>query len=257
MVDEHSQNFFGQKTGLILSSNAKNDPYVFIRCLRKKKNGKWENFSESKVVKISLLELVSIYDVVDHKRKLWNTFHQFNDIKTPISFAWDEYDDDLLWINIDNYSRPLNYPQTELLRRILHHLIDEKIEFSTIREEYNENRQKQKSILRENKKKSKKVNSTYGSSVHEQKQDDFHVPTQDAKHSYPNNKSRSNDESSKLTAKIKIGRQKALLLILKDGKEIWVPKSTILSPYNEDDKSYQEFTVKNWILEKRNLISAT
>lgn len=256
MADQHSQNFFGQKTGLILDSDAKNKPHIFIRCLRKKKTGKWEKFDESKVVKLSLLELIAIYDVLDHKRKLWNTFHQFKEIKTPISFAWDEYDDDLLWINIDNYSRPLNYPQTELLRRILSHIIEEKIAYATVREDYSkadhhkEKRSKSPGDLeqRQNHYSSSYQGNQSSSKTHTKSKPDNNMET---------SASTGNGKFSNLTAKIKIGREKALLLVLEDGQEIWLPKSTIIGDYNEQAQSFQQFKVKNWILEKRNLISAS
>ena len=66
MGDTHSKSFFGQNTGLIVSSSSKTDPYFFIRCIKKKPGGSWEKPSsgEGKVVKCSLDEIVMILEVL-------------------------------------------------------------------------------------------------------------------------------------------------------------------------------------------------
>jgi len=131
IMDKHSQDFFGAKSGLIVSTDSKDSPYLFLRCIKKKKDDTWEKYPEGRVVKLSLLEIVAINDVLNKKRTIWSTFHSYKEEKTPISFTWDEKDSDLLWINVDEYSRPLNYPETELLRLLIGHILGEKIECAT------------------------------------------------------------------------------------------------------------------------------
>lgn len=133
MADSHNVPFFGQNTGMILSTPSKEDNFVFIKCIKKKNNCEWEKFNEGKTVKISLMELIAISDVLNKKdnRKMWSAFHSFNNVKTPISFKWDENDEGLLWIIIDGYTRAITYPETELMKKIIDHIMEEKICFAT------------------------------------------------------------------------------------------------------------------------------
>jgi len=48
MADTHSKSFFGQKTGIIVSSPAKNVPYIFLRCLNRKEDGRGKNHRKMK-----------------------------------------------------------------------------------------------------------------------------------------------------------------------------------------------------------------
>ncbi len=260
MTNSHTQNFFGQKTGLIFSTNKKEESFMFIRCLKKKKNGEWQKFNESKVVKISLLETISILDVLNGKRKIWNTFHSFNNTKTPISFAWDEYDSELLWINIDDYSRPLNYPETELLKRLIKHIVNEKIEFATIRKELRT--ENNGTAIREQPVKIENTNRNYRSekSIREPSSKNYKGYSTTPKNNKSNNvnikNNMSEDDFASLRGKIKMAREKAILLILDNQEEIWLPKSTIKGDYDLNTSDSQNFIVKKWILEKRNLASA-
>lgn len=256
MADQHNQNFFGQKTGLIVSSNLKEEPFIFIRCLKKKKDGEWQKFEESKVIKLSLLEIVAISDVLNGKRKIWNTFHSFNESKTPISFAWDEHDSDLLWVNIDEYSRPLNYPETELMKRLIDHILEEKICYSTIKSEKSTKEIDEKSNYSEEESKQnikdKKVEEKNKKPIN--KDSDFRKNT-----ITPTNNSLKESEEGFATirGKIKMVRDKAILIVMDSDEEIWLPKSTITNEFDEKNINTQNFLVKKWILEKRNSISAS
>ncbi|MHA1727173.1 MAG: hypothetical protein ACTSWY_00395 [Promethearchaeota archaeon] len=235
MGNNHNLSFFGQKTGMIFSTKSRNEMFLYIRCLKKKKSGDWENFNESKTVKLSLIEIISIADILNKKRKIWSTFHSFNNIKTPISLAWDEYDSDLLWINIDDYSRPLNYPENELLRRLINHIIDEKIKFATV--------WKEKELPKE---------MGGNSSLKNDIQNKNNFPTNKIKNQ-DHKKNYNQSESTTLQGKIKIEREKAVLVVLENGQEIWFPRSTIMNSYESQSKNFQKFNVKNWVLKKRNL----
>jgi hypothetical protein len=238
MVEKHTQNFFGQKTAIIVDSNRKDEPCIYVRCLKKKKDGEWQNFSESKVVKFSLLEMIAINDVLNGKRKTWNTFHAFNEVKTPISFAWDEHDFDLLWINIDDYSRPLNYPETELLRRLMDHLVEEKIASATCRNELPEktdceNGEKVKSI-ENNIKDVKNVPENPKIKIIESKTPVKELTTIESKNKNMN-----------------VNAEKAILVQMENNEEIWLPKSTILSSIDEKSEEIQNFTVKAFVFNKK------
>ena len=75
MTDKHNQSFFGQATGLTIQSGSKNDPYFFLKCIKKKNGGIWEKPSkgEGKTFKCSLEEMIMILQVL--KRKI-NSFVQ-------------------------------------------------------------------------------------------------------------------------------------------------------------------------------------
>lgn len=273
MANSHTQNFFGQKTGYIFSTNSKEETFIYIRCLKKKDNGEWEKFNESKTIKLSLLEIISLLDVLYKKRKIWNTFHSFNDIKTPISFTWDENDVDLLWINIDNYSRPLKYPETELLKRLIEHIVNEKIEYSTIIKEFKKDTKIEEQYIEQvdsNQIKDNQINKN-----HNYNNGDLKIQEkQNNKHNKQNNIDKKQDikpksenlrkhqknteylnkenkeEYKKIAGKIKINREKALLVVLDNNEEIWLPKSIIINNYDENN-NLQNFIVKKWIFEKR------
>jgi hypothetical protein len=256
-MDQHTQNFFGQKTGLMISTDAKENPYLFIRCIKKKANGDWEKYSESKNVKLSLLEIVSINDVLNKKRKLWSTFHSYNEIKTPISFTWDDHDPDLLWINIDEYSRPLNYPETELLRLLIIHILDEKIIFATVRKEIQDS---EKSFANDNGELKSNVTSEVSQKnvgvklkTFEQNQPKIEK-IEKIKSKNLKNKDEE-EETTNLQGKIKMNRDKAILITLDNNDELWLPKSTIMNSFKNDETIIQKFQVKKWILEKRTLAS--
>jgi len=69
------------------------------------------------------------------------------------------------------------------------------------------------------------------------------------------------EHTRKLPAKIKTESPKALLLLFFNGKEGWIPKSTIHSEYKNDEKSkgdnapQQSFVIDSWVLKKNNIIS--
>lgn len=249
MVDKHTQNFFGQKTAIIVDSNRKDEPCIFIRCLKKKKDGEWQNFSESKVTKFSLLEIIAINDVLSGKRKTWNTFHVFNEVKTPISFAWDEHDFDLLWINIDEYSRPLNYPETELFRRLMEHLVEEKVANATIKGEIPEKSEPEVvEKIKPVEAKPKVISDNLKPKTGESKTPVKEITRTDAKNANTNGNA---SETRSMVGKIKINREKAILVQMENNEEIWLPKSTILSSIDEKSEDMQNFTVKAFVFNKK------
>lgn len=132
MTDKHSQSFFGQKVGIIVKSNKKNDPFIYFQCIRKKENGVWEkpSLNEGKIVKLNMGEIIEMLFILSQKKREWSTIHTFNNITTRISIKEHETDQ-AFWINIGNYNRLLKSPQSELLKRLFEHMLQEKIEFAT------------------------------------------------------------------------------------------------------------------------------
>jgi hypothetical protein len=134
MVNKHTYSFFGQNIALIIKSNSKYDNFLFIKCIKRKSNGKWEKFTEreGKIIKCSLEEIMFILCVLNHQIPSWQNFHIYKDEKTVISLGWEENNNQILWFNIANYSKMLNFAEIEILKLLLIHIIKEKIIFSTI-----------------------------------------------------------------------------------------------------------------------------
>jgi hypothetical protein len=101
--------------------------------IKRKLNGEWEKPSknEGKRIKFSLEELITILQIAKHERKRWKTSHVYNDNETEILFNWEDNSDGHLWIFVDTYSKLLGSAEIELFSRLLTHILEEKIEFST------------------------------------------------------------------------------------------------------------------------------
>ena len=234
MVDRHSQSFFGQSSGMTFISTSKSASFIFIKSIKKKENGNWEkpSLGEGKTIKCNLDEIVMILEVLKGNRKSWSSYHSFNDNKTSISFKWDENSDDKIYINIGNYSKMLTFSQIVILRMLLNHLLKEKIIFSTVP-------------------KLKKYKSD------KQNVDESRESENNLKQELPvivEEKIDKNEDSvSEISGKIKGESQKALLINLDNGKDIWFPKSVIRSNYSPEDEAIQSFLIDDWVLKKNNI----
>ncbi len=234
MVDKHSQSFFGQSTGLTLLSSSKSDSFIFFKCIKKKPDGSWEkpSLGEGKTIKCNLDEIVMILDVLQRNSDSWSSFHNFNDVKTQISFKWEDGAKKKLLIYIGNYSKMLNFSQTEIFRLLLKHILEEKIEFSTI--------SKMPS--------GKTVVSGYKNKEQgNQKNNATALPV--VKESIENNET----DVSQINGVIEGETEKALLIQFNKDKEIWIPKSVIRSNYDSSNDISQNFIIDNWILKKNNI----
>ncbi|MFW9950163.1 MAG: hypothetical protein ACFFKA_08565 [Candidatus Thorarchaeota archaeon] len=234
MVNKHSQSFFGQSTGLTLVSSSKAEPFIFLKCIKKKADGSWEkpSLGEGKTIKCSLDEIVMMLEVLNKKQDAWSSYHNFNDIKTQISFKWEDDAKQKLLIYIGKYSKMLNYAQTEIFRLLLKHLIKEKIEFSTV-----SNLSPQKNPT-ESSKENRAINKVMKSTEH-----------LTVKESVENN----GNEVSNINGVIEGETEKALLIQFDNNKEVWIPKSVIRSDYNSVNEVAQNFIIDNWILKKNNI----
>ncbi len=234
MVDKHSQSFFGQSTGLTLLSSSKSDSFIFFKCIKKKPDGSWEkpSLGEGKTIKCNLDEIIMILEVLQRNSDSWSSFHNFNDVKTQISFKWEDGAKKKLLIYIGNYSKMLNFSQTEIFRLLLKHILDEKIEFATI--------SKMPSVK-------VGVNGPKNNEQRNQNDDGTALPV--VKESIENNE----NDVSQINGVIEGETEKALLIQFNNDKEIWIPKSVIRSNYDSSNDISQNFIIDNWILKKNNI----
>ena len=235
MVDRHSQSFFGQSTGLTLVSSSKTEPFIFFKCIKKKPDGSWEkpSLGEGKTIKCNLDEIVMILEVLKRNRDSWSSYHNFKDIKTQISFKWEDSAKQKLLIYIDKYSKMLNFAQTEIFRMLLKHIIKEKIEFAT--------------VLKMSLKKSP-VGGSKGKNEKNKVHESRKLPS--VKESVENN----DNDVRNINGVIEGETEKALLIQFENNKEIRIPKSVIRSNYNSNNDITQNFIIDDWILKKNNVI---
>ncbi len=245
MVDIHSVAFFGKNVGLKVSSSSRSTPDVYIQCIRKKRDGSWEkpSMKEGKNVKFNLRELIQMIDVLNGTKSKWTTVHKFGNNNTSITFAWDQNESDLLWVNIADYSRAFNYPDPELLRKLLEHLLDEKIEYGT---GFIPKTQTTPSTSNQNAQVQSQTSYAAPST-------NYDLPKQADYVNQPTKPSGDEGEYLKVTAKIKMDRLKALLLEFQDSTEKWFPKSTVEETYNASDNNFQTFSIQQWVLEKNGI----
>ena len=82
MTDTHSKSFFGQATGMIISSSSKTEDYIFVTCIKKKPDSSWEKptLKEGKTVRLSLEEIIMILRVLNRKAKNWISYHDYQGV---------------------------------------------------------------------------------------------------------------------------------------------------------------------------------
>ncbi|MFX1317225.1 MAG: hypothetical protein ACFE9T_15290 [Promethearchaeota archaeon] len=231
MTDTHNYSFFGQSTGLFLNSPFKSDPSVFITCIKKKHDGSWEKTSkgEGKKINLNLEEIVMILEVLKGKRESWNTYHEYQDEKTSIAIKWETEKRERIWINIGTYNKMLTYPQIVILRKLLKHILKEKIEFATIP-------------------KKMKNNVTI-------KSEEFFEEENEENNLFVVEQVNTDNETSKITGKIVRETEHALLIQYDGEEEIWTPKSIIRSQYLLNVKENQSFSIDTWFLKKNKIIN--
>ena len=241
MVDSHSKSFFGQNTGIIVSSFSSSVPFTFIHCFKKKPNGTWEKPSskEGKSIKFSLEEIVLILRVLNRQTLNWQTQHNYNDKTTSISFNWEDDEAEVLWINIGKYSKRLNLAQTEILKLLLSHFLQEKIIHSTLPKKIARNI-KTKNPLTLEVKETKEIGGNM---------DEYY----EANLSEPLNRGVILNEISDIEGSI-VGETDKAFLIKFDKIEEWIPKSAIKNRSITQKNISQKFKIDNWILIKLNLI---
>jgi hypothetical protein len=239
MTDTHSQSFFGQSTGLIIQSSSKSEPYIFLRSIKRKPGSIWEkpSLGEGKTIRCSLDEMVMILRVLQRKVDSWSSYHTYKDKNTPISFSWENNNEDKLWINIGNYSKLLGIAQIEIFKLLLKHILKEKIEFAT-----GSNKSHKKDSYSEGVQNSNNIQSEI-SNINENSIVETSIIKTDG----------TDEEIIEIKGSIKAETEKALLLVFKSGYEAWFPKSTIHSRYKSDIGINQTFLANKWIIEKNKI----
>lgn len=229
MTGSHNRSFFGQSIGMIIQSPSKETDFIFFQFLKKKGNGTWEKPSqqEGKMIKCSLEEMVMILQVLEGKKKSWSTVHKFKEEKTPISVNWEG--EAKLWFNVGDYPKMLSLPQIEILRRLMGHILQEKIEFATT-----SNINKTKKIER-------------GTKVSEK--DNLEIEPEEILLPVIEEVDLG-DKIVKISGYVKGETEKALLINVKNGIESWFPKSVIKSSFDLENHAEQSFLVDSWFLEK-------
>ena len=176
-----------------------------------------KNVKQSKnlVIKYFLEEIAMILCILRKELFIWKSYR---DEDLEVTFVWEENDTQKLWIHAGNYSKTLNIGQIEVLRLLIMHLLDEKVKFSTSKNIINTENY---------------VKITPNGDIHSE----FKL----------------NEMINKIEGKVINQTDKAVLINFEDKTEVWIPKSTIHSPYNITISSSQLFMIENWVLKKNNL----
>jgi hypothetical protein len=245
MTDAHNYSFFGQKVGLTVQTSSKNEPYLFFRLIKSKGDGSWEKPSsgEGKTIKFSLEEIVCIIRVLKKEIPSWSSFHTYKNIKTQISFRWEEGESGKLWIHIGAYSKILDYAQLKILEMLLNHILKEKIEFSTTNLSFNKRFSgNQNNIVTQEEFTSEKINLA-------------DIDNNEIANRVTIDKLETSKKTNELKGSIKGETEKALLIQLENKSELWIPKSTIHSRFDNTKNIVQNFLIDSWILKKNKSVS--
>jgi len=233
-MDRHSQSFFGQKTGIRVESPSKSEPFIFLKLVKKKADETWEKLSqgEGKVIRCSLEEMVMIYKVLKQNLSSWKTHHRYKEIGTNIIFNWEQFNGkDCLMVTIGEYTRQFSIAQAEVFRRLMKHLLKEKIQFATSGTNFKNNKKEGESYSADTK--VKKPTATLPS------QEPIQLSEEPIK-----------ADTTSVKGEIKAETEKALLIVFDSGNEKWVLKSTIQSKYTSQVGLAQTFKIDTWVLQK-------
>ncbi len=237
MADFHTKTFYGQKSSIIITSPAKIVPYIFLSCIDRKDNGKWETTTkgEGKTVKISIEEIICILEVLYRRSANWRGYHIFKDRKTEIYVGWEDESRQILQIRIGEYLKKLRFPNLNFMTLLLDHLLSEKIEFATsgtfsVKEKEEVDEEDEYGLFSE------------------------HITALDGLHIVETTEYAVSIDTVEIQAKVKVESPKALLIALDSGEEFWIPKSTVHNDYDvREKKKSQILLVDKWIIEKQKI----
>ncbi len=240
MADFHTKTFYGQKTSIIITSPAKMVPFIFLSCINRKENGKWEATTkgEGKTVKLSIEEIICILEVLNRRSANWRGYHVFKDRKTEIYVGWNDESRQLLQIRIGEYTKKLRFPNLNFMTLMLDHILDEKIKFAT------SGKKKKKA-----KKEKEEIDEEGEYSLFSE-----HITARDGLQIVETTEYGVFIDTVEIQAKIKVESQKALLITTNSGEEFWIPKSTVHNDYDvREKKKSQNLLVDKWIIEKQKI----
>lgn len=240
MANSHSKSFFGQETALIIDSPKKILPYIYIQCIKRKEDGSWEKFSqnEGKTVKITIEEIICILEVLEKRSANWRGYHIYKDCQTEIYVGWEDKTRQVCIFQIGEYEKKLRFPNNRFLTLLLRHILSEKIEFATTGS-YESDNDKIDKISE-----SKEDYRVFAEQIFAK--DGLQV-VETTGHDLSN-------EKIEISAVIKAESPKAILIMLEDQKEFWIPKNTIYSNFNSHNKKdFQNLLVDRWIIKKNKI----
>jgi len=238
MTDYHTKTFYGQKSSIILTSPSKSVSYIFLSIINRKEDGTWERSSkgEGKTVKITIEEIICILEVLHKNSANWRGFHVFKERKTEIYVGWEKESRQVIQIKIGDYIKKLRFPNLNFLTLMLEHILGEKIEFAT-----------SGTTGKKSKDGEAREEDEYG--VFSE-----HILARDGLQVVETTEFGVSKETIEIKAKVKVESPKALLITLESDMEFWIPKSTIHSKYDvENKKKLQTLIVDKWIIEKQRL----
>jgi len=173
--------------------------------------------------------------------------------------SWEDESSETLWINIADYSKMLNYSQTEILRLLLSHILKEKVIHATSLKIKNPKQNSKKTL----KNQSMEIRDRKIDSEEYEMERDLTFIQEIPEYPLIHNEKRPLNKISKedlLKSKCKINgmiteeTEKAILINFEPGKEAWIPKSTIHCQYEPRKNVSQKFLIDNWILKRNNII---
>ena len=249
MGDKHLQNFFGNKTSMFVRSTSKVDPFILLQFITKYKNGSWEKPSNGQglLLKFNLDEIIMIREVLKGEFKSWSTNLTVKGKDFNISLNWNDNSNLKLWINVERYSKMLDYSQVQLFISLLDHLLKEKVKYSTITSSTERNDLQVTQIRKIETSQEKPYKKSIPSKKNQTKETKYIGNTKvTVKKSFKK-------PVKEITGTIKFQTKKAIFLELSSGEEKWVPKSVIQSLFKSWGKMEQTFYVDSWFF-KANLI---
>ena len=238
MTDYHTKTFYGQKSSITLTSPSKSVSHIFLSIINRKGDGTWERTSkgEGKTVKITIEEIICILEVLHRKSANWRGFHVFKERKTEIYVGWEKEARQVIQIKIGDYIKKLRFPNLNFLTLMLEHILGEKIEFAT--SGTTEKNVKEGDVSKEDE---------YGVFSEQ-------ILARDGLQVVETTEFGVSKETIEIKANIKVESPKALLITLESNEEFWIPKSTIHSKYDvENKKKLQTLIVDKWIIEKQRI----
>jgi len=249
MVEKHNKAFFGSKVGMFFDSSSWTNQFFFLKFIKKRNDDSWEKPSkgEGKSIKFSLEEMTHILRVLRKEKLSWKTTHIFEGNSTHISFKWDN-DKERFHINGGDYHKMLNYAEIVVFKALLEHVFEEKITHSTVN---STNIGFKQSVGAD----SKVKNS--GLIVTEEIKGKSEPKNLNSKQlpSPQLEKINLDDETAKVGGVCEGKTEKALLILFESGKQVWIPKSTIRSGFDEGSNKMQDFTIDTWVLKKNGIVA--
>ncbi|MFX1398135.1 MAG: hypothetical protein ACFFAS_13960 [Promethearchaeota archaeon] len=229
MANTHLKFFYGSDAGLNISSPGKKIPYITLTCFKRKQDGNWENpiKGEGKTIRLTIEEIICFLEVLKGNHAKWRGYHIHGNRKTEIIVSSENELKQEVSIKIGAYEKKIKFPNLKYIILLLEHILLEKIEFAS-----DENSQ---------------INNS--ESVFSEQ-----ITTKDGYDIVETTKYSSSIDKIEITAKIIAESPKALLISIDIGHEFWIPKNSVHSSYDSKKKSFQQFFIDKWIIEK-NLLS--